>query len=284
MPSSSRAERVLGLGAAVEDGAQQRLRGVPLGGLGAAVGLVVAGGVADLHQPQHLALEHRLLVLGGQLVVARPQGEPDLVDLRLGPAVVPTVSWTSIAACLSWAWWLWPGPGVACSRGPPRSGRCAGDHRALSAGEYPPDRVRPQTGDISPWSRCQRRHRGTPPARGGGGRRRVPPRRRRWPVRPPRRTGRRRAASSRCAGSVRRASAAGDSSRWTVTSKGRPAAEQQRAADQDDCLRAAGRRSGRGWPGRCRRPRATGAPARCRPGPAGSSTSRRSPASSTQPS
>jgi hypothetical protein len=80
------AEGVLELGAAVEDGPQQGLRGVPLRRLGATVGLVVAGGVADLHQPQHLALQHRLLVLRGQLVVTGLQGAPDLVDLRLGSA------------------------------------------------------------------------------------------------------------------------------------------------------------------------------------------------------
>ncbi len=64
--------------------------------LDAAVGLVVAGGVTDLDQPQHLALGDGLLVLGGQLVVAGLQGDPDLVDLRLRPVPVMTVSWTSI--------------------------------------------------------------------------------------------------------------------------------------------------------------------------------------------
>jgi len=64
--------------------------GVPFGGLGSAVRLVVAGGVADLDQPQPLVLGHGLLVLGVQVVEPRLQQCPDLLDLlrrtRLGGA------------------------------------------------------------------------------------------------------------------------------------------------------------------------------------------------------
>ena len=62
-------ERVLGLGTPIEQRPDQGEGGVPLGGLAAAVGLVVAGGVADLDEAELVVLGDGGLVLGVEVVV-----------------------------------------------------------------------------------------------------------------------------------------------------------------------------------------------------------------------
>ena len=60
---------------------QQRGRGVALRRLRSAVGLVVAGRVADLDQPKPGVLGDGLFVLGVELLESALQDHPDLLDL-----------------------------------------------------------------------------------------------------------------------------------------------------------------------------------------------------------